>query len=141
MKKNVVKLQAVYGAGIENYMNDAPADVGPELTGDPSEPVDGKALPILGLVAFVDVYWNELLSSSIGWSYVNVDNSDDQSPAAFHSGHYALVNLLAYPTTNFMVGPEFQYSNRSNNDDGFDVNDYRIQVSLKYDFAKSFPGK
>jgi hypothetical protein len=27
-KKDVVRLQGVYGEGIENYMNDAPADVG-----------------------------------------------------------------------------------------------------------------
>ena len=29
-KKNVAKLAFVYGAGIENYMNDAPVDVGIE---------------------------------------------------------------------------------------------------------------
>src|SRR6185436_15103209 len=34
--RSTLRLQAVYGEGIENYMNDAPADVGPELTGDPT---------------------------------------------------------------------------------------------------------
>ena len=38
-KKDVIKLQLVYGKGIQNYMNDAPADVGtkpnPGNTGNP----------------------------------------------------------------------------------------------------------
>src|SRR3954468_4489136 len=57
-KNDVVRLQLVYGEGIENYMNDAPVDVGIENNfQNKLTPVVGKALPILGLVAFIDHTW------------------------------------------------------------------------------------
>jgi hypothetical protein len=36
------------------------------------------------------------------------------------------------------MGGEFQFGRRLNFTDGFNVNDYRIQVSLKYDWSKGF---
>ena len=137
----LLKLQAVYGEGISNYMNDADVDVGPRLTNDPNAPLDGEALPILGLVAFADMKWNEMFTSSAGWSYQWVDNSDLQAPDAFHVGHYALANLLWHPSDKLMIGGEFQFGRRENNSDGFEVNDYKLQVSVKYNFAKVFGGK
>ena len=48
-KKDAIKLQLVYGEGIQNYMNDAPEDVGIENDpGNASRPVKGVALPLLG---------------------------------------------------------------------------------------------
>src|SRR5262245_11216001 len=48
--KDTLRASIVYGAGIENYMNDAPIDVGVEINpGDVVTPFDGKALPVLGL--------------------------------------------------------------------------------------------
>ena len=131
----------MYGEGISNYMNDADVDVGPRLTNDPNAPLDGDALPILGLVAFVDMKWNEMFTSSAGWSYQWVDNSDLQAPDAFHVGHYALANLLWHPSDKLMIGGELQFGRRENNSDGFEVNDYKLQVSVKYNFAKVFGGK
>ena len=44
---NVLRLQLVYGRGIENYFNDAPVDVGVERNpGSTVTPVEGEALPI-----------------------------------------------------------------------------------------------
>src|SRR5205085_631085 len=49
-KSDVVKFQAVYGEGIQNYFNDAPADVGPKInTGDRFRPIEATPLPVLGL--------------------------------------------------------------------------------------------
>ena len=63
-EQNVVRASVVYGEGIQNYMNDAPADVGIELNaGDPLAPVKGVALPMIGVVAFLDLNWNEKFSS------------------------------------------------------------------------------
>ena len=136
----VVKLSAVYGRAISNYMNDATFDVAPEPTGDPSEPIDGAPLPLLGLVAFVDLNWTEQLTSSIGWSYMWIDNEDAQPADSFHAGHYALANLLVHPTETFMLGGELQFGRRENFNDGWDVNDFRIQFSARYNFSRVFDG-
>ncbi|MET0623044.1 MAG: DcaP family trimeric outer membrane transporter [Pyrinomonadaceae bacterium] len=139
-KNDVGRFQVVYGEGIQNYMNDSPVDVGAELNpgGDPRKPVKGVALPMLGVVAFLDHNWNKKFSSSAGYSMQNVENSNAQSPSAFRQGHYALGNLLFYPQEKVMVGGEFQFGRRHNFSDGWRVNDYRMQFSFKYNFSKVF---
>jgi hypothetical protein len=138
--RHTLRLAAVYGHGIQSYMNDAGADIGVES--DPSEPTGatGKALPMLSGVAFLDVGWTERLTSTFGWSGVWIDNSDGQDPDAFHVGHYALANLLWKPVDPLMLGPEFQYVRRENDDGVFDANEYRVQFSVKYNFSKTFGG-
>jgi len=137
--KDVAKLQVVYGHGIENYMNDAPVDIGVQSNpGNPVAPVKGVALPVLGVVAFVDHTWNPRFASSAGYSMVNIENSNGELAADFHQGHYALGNLLFYPVKQLMVGTEFQFGRRVNFSDGFNTNDYRLQFSVRYDWAKAF---
>jgi hypothetical protein len=121
-------------------MNDSPVDIGPQFNpgGDPRKPIKGVALPVLGVVAFLDHTWNKKFSSAGGYSMQNIENSDAQAPSAFRQGHYALGNLLYYPTEKTMVGGEFQFGRRENNSDGFTVNDYRMQFSFKYNFSKVF---
>jgi DcaP outer membrane protein len=141
IKKDVVRLQAAYGRGVENYWNDAPVDVGVAVNPrDPFTPIIGKALPILGLVAFYDHTWSDKFTSSIGYSVVDIDNTQGQAPNAFKRGQYALTNLLYYPVKNVMMGGELQWGRRSNNSDGFIYNDYRIQFSFKYNFAFTLKG-
>lgn len=135
-KKDVVKLQLVYGEGIQNYMNDAPADVGTKPNpGNTVTPVTGEALPLLGIVAFYDHYWGEKFSSTVGYSRLDIDNSAGQADDAFRTGQYAVTNLLYYPVKDVMVGAEFQFGHRKNFRDGFSVPDYRIQFSFKYNFS------
>jgi hypothetical protein len=136
----VLRLSALYGEAIENYMNDAPADIGAVANANPAL-IDGEALPVLGLVGFVDIEWSKLLTSSAGWSMVWIDNSSGQTPDAFHIGHYALANLLLHPAPEFMMGGELQFGRRENNSDDFTVNDWRVQFSFKYNFEKTFGGK
>jgi outer membrane DcaP-like protein len=140
-ENDVVRLQAIYGEGIENYFNDAPIDVAVRSNpGNAVTPVVGKALPALGLVAFVDHNWNENWSTSAGYSRVDITNSNGQKPDAFRIGQYALVNLLCTPVKNVMMGGEFQWAKRENFSDGFQVNDYRIQFSFKYNFSYKLGG-
>jgi hypothetical protein len=135
--KEVLRLQVVYGEGIQNYMNDAPADIGIENNpGDEETPVVGVALPVLGVVAFLDHTWSDRFSSSIGYSMVDIENSDAQSANAFRRGHYAVGNLLYYPVPNVMAGIEVQWGKRENFDDGFTSDDLKIQFSAKYNFSK-----
>jgi hypothetical protein len=130
----------VFGQGIQNYMNDAPVDVGIELTpgGDPRRPITGVALPMWSMVAFLDHNWSKRFSTAIGYSMLDIDNSSGQSANAFRRGHYGLGNLLFYPVENVMLGGEFQWGRRENFLDGFKVDDFRIQVSFKYNFSKLF---
>jgi hypothetical protein len=137
----VFRLAVVFGEGIENYMNDAPADIGPRPTGDPTHSVAGEALPMLGIVAFVDYKWNDTMSTAFGYSSIDIDNSDGQSPSAFKKGQYALANVMFTPVKNVMFGPEVIWIQRDNNSDGFDVDDVRIQFSAKYNFGITFGGK
>jgi hypothetical protein len=140
--KGVLRLEVVYGEGVENYMNDAPVDIGIENNfSDPERPILGKALPVLGLVAFYDRTWNEKWSSTIGWSMINIENSDGMDPAAFHQGQYALVNLLFYPIHGMMFGPEVQYIHRENFGDGWSTGGFRLQVSGKYNFSATIGAK
>jgi hypothetical protein len=136
--KDLLRLQAAYGKGVENYWNDAPLDVGiVNRLSNPITPIVGRALPILGIVAFYDHTWSDKFTSSIGYSLVDIDNTDGQLPNAFRRGQYALVNLLYYPVKGVMMGGELQWGRRANRSDGFIYNDYRIQFSFKYDFGYS----
>jgi len=138
-KKDVARLAVVYGAGIENYMNDAPIDVGVKNNlSNPVKPIEGVALPVLGVVSFLDHNWNSRFSTSIGYSLVNITNSDAETPSDYHQGHYALTNLLYHPVPPVTIGGEFQYGRRVNFSDGFNVNDYRLQFSFKYNWKKVF---
>jgi hypothetical protein len=139
-KRNVIRLQGMYGEGVENYMNDAPADVGVELNpGNPVSPVQGVALPVAGVVAFLDHTWGEgKFTTSIGYSLVDIDNSELQTPDAFSRGEYALGNLLYNPIPNVITGAEFQWGHRDNFSDDFSSDVYRVQFSFKYNFSKSF---
>jgi hypothetical protein len=138
-KKDVGRFEFVYGKAIENYMNDAPVDIGVATNfSNPAVPVKGVALPVLGVVSFLDHTWSERFSTSIGYSFLNISNSDAMTPASFHQGDYALVNLLFHPVKQVTVGSEFQLGRRVNFADGFNVNDYKLQFSFRYDWSKGF---
>jgi hypothetical protein len=140
-KNNVLRWQATYGEGIQNYFNDAPVDVGVENQfGNLRTPITGEALPIFGAVLYLDHNWDKKFSSALGWSMVNVTNSDAQASNAFHNGQYASTNLLWTPVSNVMIGGELQYSRRQNFFNDFDFNDWKLQFSFKYSFSQKFGG-
>ena len=141
-KTGNIRASVVYGEGVENYMNDAPVDIGIAAhVGNPRRPVVGEPLPVLGIMAFYDFYWNDCFSTAIGYSRIDIDNSNLQLPTAFNTGQYALANLLFYPFTNVMTGLEFQWGRRSNFTDGFSVDDFRLQFSARYSFDFELGGK
>jgi DcaP outer membrane protein len=136
--KDVGKFEVVYGSGVENYMNDAPIDIGVKNNfSNPVTPITGVALPLLGVVSFLDHTWSDRFSSSIGYSMLNIQNSNAEKPSDFHQGHYALGNLLFHPLPKVTIGSEFLFGRRLNFSDGFNVNDYRLQFSFKYNWDKS----
>ena len=138
-KNDVGRFQVVYGKGIQNYMNDAPVDIATKSNpSNPIRPILGVPLPVLGVVAFLDHNWNDRYSTSLGYSLVNIENSNGQVPSDYHQGHYTLANLLYHPVPAVTIGSEFQFGRRINFTDGFNVNDYRMQFSFKYAFEKKF---
>jgi hypothetical protein len=142
LQKHVARLGVVFGEGIQNYMNDAPVDVGIQNNfQDRRTPILGKALPLLGITAFLDLNWNAKWTSTVGYSMLDIDNSDGQQANAFKKGQYALANLLYYPVPGVFLGPEIQWGKRENFKDGFTSDDVRIQFSAKYNFKLSLGGK
>lgn len=135
-QKDVIHLQVVYGKGIENYMRDAPSDIGIKTSGTNS--LEGVALPITGFTGFFDHYWNNKFSTTIGYSFVNIDNSDGQKPSAFKKGDYAITNLIYSPDKNFFFEVELQYLKRKNFSDGWSTDDPRIQFTFRYNFSQKF---
>jgi hypothetical protein len=136
---DVAKLSFVYGHGIENYMNDAPIDVGAANNlSNHITPLKGVALPVLGVVAFLDHKWTSHYFTSAGYSMLNIENSSAQAPNDFHQGHYALANLLYRPVPTVTMGGEFQFGRRLNFVDNYSFNDYRLQFSFRYDWSKGF---
>jgi len=146
-QNDVLRLAVVYGEGIQNYMNDAPVDIGIEIDANNTEmPAKGVPLPMLSVVAFLDHNWSDKFSTAIGYSFLDIDNSNGQSYDAFSKGQYALANLAYYPVPNVTMGAEVQWGNRENfnslNDDEDYPDEYlktadiiKVQFSFKYNFS------
>lgn len=117
-------------------MNEGPADIGAESNpSDPHKPLLGVPLPVTGIVAFIDQTWNKKLSSSAGYSYVNIKNTVASDASSFKSGNYAVANIIYSPLPNMMAAMEVQYGRRDNFTDGFNSSATRIQFSFKYNFS------
>lgn len=118
-------------------MNDGGMDLAPQLVSPlPDLHLRAEAVPLTGVVAYYDHYWSDRWSSSIGYTFTEVDNTNFQDPGAFHRGDYASVTLLHYPGENLVMGVEFLGGEREDND-GSTGDNTRIQFSVKYSFAKS----
>ena len=76
-------MQVVHGDGIASYMNDGGTDLAPNAYFNPLSPtspaLSAEAVPLTGVVAYYDHYWNEKFSSSIGYSSTQVDNTNFQT--------------------------------------------------------------
>ncbi|QFU77962.1 hypothetical protein EY643_17080 [Halioglobus maricola] len=128
-----LKLQVVYGEGIGNYMNDGGLDIAPKS--DDPENNGAETVPLLGIVAYYDHYWNERWSTSVGWSSITLDTTDGQAFDEFETGQIAQINLLHYPTDGVLVGGELIWGEREDVD-GASGDDLRIQMSLKVNFPR-----
>jgi hypothetical protein len=137
--RHVLRGSVVYGQGVQNYMNDATIDIGVvENFSDPLRPIYGEAIPMLGIMAFLDLNWSQQWTSSVGYSMLDNDLPDGQTASSFKKGQYAVGNLVYYPTDNVLYGLELQWGKRDNFSDGFSSNDWRLQFSAKYSFGWSF---
>ena len=138
------RLGVVYGEGIASYMNDGGMDLAPaaQLVPLPPTPpapplnqlLEAEAVPLLGISAYVDLQWTKELSSALGYSLVEVDNTNFQEGSAFHRGEYASANLLWTPAAPVLTGLEFLWGKRTDND-GDSGTDKRAQFTFKLSFS------
>jgi hypothetical protein len=136
---DMIHLGVVYGHGIASYMNDGGVDLAPECTldalgGCTPGTISAKAVPLLGVTAYYDHYWQDHFSTSFGYSETHVDNQSGQTGDAFQSGKYASVNLLWRPVKNVMTGVELLWGQRKNHD-GTSGDDSRLQFTVQYKFS------
>jgi hypothetical protein len=134
-----IKLGAVYGRGLATYMNDGGMDLAPATStiiapGNIILVPRAEAVKLFGMSAFVDFQWSKDFTSTVGYSFDKVNNTNFQEPSAFHKGQYALVNLLWYPAEPVMTGLELQWGKRTDND-GHTGHDLRLQYSFKWAFS------
>ncbi len=87
-----ILLQVVYGEGIASYMNDGGMDLAPQasFSGEDLTGVQAQAVPLTGIVAYYDHYWSKKWSSSIGYSYTEVDNTNFQDDEQLPQGRLRL---------------------------------------------------
>ena len=137
-KNTVFRGNIVYGEGIENYMQDAPNDIGTVVTGVPSKPIEGKALPVTGITAWIDHNWNPTWWTSLGYSSVSIENTATAAGStSYKAGQYASLTIGTTPVKNTMAAVEFQWGQREG-EDGFKADIQKIQFSFKYNFSTTF---
>jgi len=137
-KNTVFRGNVVYGEGIENYMQDAPNDIGTVVTGVPSKPIEGKALPVTGITAWIDHNWNPTWWTSLGYSSVSIENTATAAhTTSYKAGQYASLTIGTTPVKNTMAAVEFQWGQREG-EDGFKADIQKIQFSFKYNFSTTF---
>ena len=101
-ESDVIRLQLVFGEGIQNYMNDSPVDIGIVANpGNPVTPLLGEPVAIVGIVAFLDHTWNEEYSTTIGYSYQDNDNTAARplTPSGSASIRSATCSIIRSPTS------------------------------------------
>ena len=133
------RVGAVYGRGLASYMNDGGMDFAPsvDVIREPGNLLlvpQANAVKLFGWTSYVDLNWSKKWTSSIGYSFDQVDNTNFQTPTAFHRGQYASVNLLWHPASNFFTGAELLWGKRTDKD-GNSGKDLRVQYSAHWDFS------
>ncbi|MCE3284061.1 MAG: hypothetical protein K0R70_317 [Steroidobacteraceae bacterium] len=135
-----VLLQLVHGEGIASYMNDGGMDLAPRAIYDANDSlvdVEAEAIPLTGALAYYEHHWNDRWSTSTGYSYTEVDNTNFQDAGSFHKGEYASINLVYFPADNLMFGAEGLWGSLTRNDGAAD-DDVRVQFTAKFTFGTRF---
>ena len=128
---DLVLFQAAGGNGIARYVNDTNGLGLDAFMETPGGDLDG--LPVFAGMLAYQHWWNPKFGSTFCYSYVNVDNASGEPGSDYHSGQYALANLRYYPAERVMIGGEFLYGVREDND-GDQGDDVRVQFSVQYRF-------
>ena len=140
---DLIRGQLVWGAGVQNYMNDATVDLVIETsdTATTIDPDDAKSLGMTGLTLFLEHKWNDKFSSNVGYSMLMNDIPDNYEEHTFKTGQYGIFNVVYAPVPNLMTAAEVQWGARENLDkdaSGYDgTSIVKLQFSFKYNFSAS----
>ncbi|MCA8979110.1 MAG: porin [Planctomycetes bacterium] len=125
--RNMLKLQVTTGAGIASFMNDGGSNLAPhDGTGD--------AVPLTAMSAYYDHYWNDTWSTSVGYSFNDIDSRSGQLDSAFSKGEYATGNIMHVPNEHISYSFETYWAERTDKN-GATGDSFRFQVSIKWDFS------
>lgn len=129
-KQDNIVFQLAGGEGIANYFNDSS---GLGLDGFVNGGGDLDALCIWGGFAAYQHYWGPKWSTTVGYSYLEVDDTSGQGDDTYESGHYVVANIMYYPVERIILGLEALYGIRKdqNGDTG---DDGRLSFSIQYRF-------
>ena len=123
--------QVNYGEGIGRYINDLNTVGGEDAIFDSEGNLE--TLPVLaGYVAYQH-WWRENARSTLNLSWVNVNNLDYETDAAYNGTFRGALNYIWSPTPRIDLGGEIIYGWRENKD-GQRANATQIQLSTKYRF-------
>jgi hypothetical protein len=76
-------------------------------------------------------HWNDVLRSTASFGYVNLDNTDEQGPDAYHRTYYSSLNVVWQLRKRLSIGFEGLYGRKeAQSGEWGDV--FRAQVGLVY---------
>ena len=129
-KQDNIVFQLAGGEGIANYIND-PMGLG--LDAFVKSNGDLEAIGSAGGYVAYQHYWAVKWASTVGYGYQHMYPVAGQNGSAYKGGHYAVANIMYYPTDRIWVGIEALYGVRQNVD-GSSGNDGRLSFSVQYRF-------
>ena len=135
--RNTIKYQLVTGEGIGRYMNDACCSFYSNTTGGSDAGLnnqgDLEAIALNGGLVYLDHAWNDHYTSSVGISYLDIDNLSTQVDRALNKSLYSTVNVIWNLTPMSRVGAELQYGEvESFGGEKADNTRFQFSVGFKY---------
>ena len=103
-------------------------------------PIIGEALPVLGIVAFMDFNWSDKWTSTVGYSRVDIDNSDGQRPSRLQGRAVRAGKPAVLPGEERDDGRRSAVGTTRKLSDGFTFDDFRHSVLGQVEL-QSFIGK
>jgi len=132
-----VQFQLAHGEGIGRYINDTCCSYYSDETGGIDGGLDQNgnltAIPVTAGYLYYNKQWNKKWSSTIGYSYLTVDNLATQKDKALKNSTYTSTNLIWYPTNQVKAGIELLYGDVQSNS-GLEADNYRVQMSVGFKY-------
>jgi len=105
---------------------------------DALQPILARALPELGLAAYLDYHeWNPTWTSALGWSTLQIASSDPRAPSAFHVGQYGSVIALNAPIPQATMDTGLRWTYERNLWSGLITNGDCIQNDVRIRILKT----
>ena len=141
-KNDTIRLQFVFGEGIQNYMNDSPVDIGIVNNLSQSGDADSRRtdpdrrhrrLPRSHVERKVQQRGRLLVAGQR--QHRRPGRQTRSRPGTTRSATSSIT-----PVPNVMVGGELQWGRRENFSDGFQSDGVKVQFSFKYNFSWKLGG-